>query len=257
MGKPLNSVEKALTILTAFKAEHPEWGVRELATHLGLSPATVQRILQTLKSYGFVDQDPVSRQYRLGTVYYAFLHTLQSTYPITRAALPFMRQLVSRTQETVHINVIDGNERVCIDTVESVQVLKASMPIGSRSPLYAGASSKCLLAFSTAEFIRDYLDSTALIPVTGATITRRLELEAELELIRKNGYAASCGERDPGLGSISAPILNHRGVLLGAISLAIPEIRYRNDERRGRCLGELTRIALECSRAMGYSGLRS
>jgi DNA-binding IclR family transcriptional regulator len=251
---PSTAVEKALRILCAFSPEHPLWGVRELSGHLGFSPATVQRILQTLRSHGFVDQEPQTRQYRLGSVYYSFLHTLQSGMPVGRAALPFMKQLLYRTRETVHLNVVDGLQRLCIDSLESSEALKASMPIGSRSPLHAGASSKCLLAYSPQEFIESFLGREPLQPVTENTITGAERLRGELELIRSQGYAASLGERNPGIGSLSAPVLNHRGVLLAAVSLALPELRYRSDTHRHHCLTELRKVAWDISKIMGYQG---
>jgi DNA-binding IclR family transcriptional regulator len=251
-GSNPNSVEKALSILLAFQTERPSWGVRELSAHLGFSPATVQRILQTLKSRAFVDQDETTRLYRLGTVYYKFLHTLQSTYPIMRVAPPFMERLRSRTQETVHLNAIEGLERVCVDTMESPKNLKASMPIGSRSPLYAGASSKCLLAFSTPEFIENYLKRVKLTPVTNTTTRSKARLRLELAQIRKQGYAESLGERSQGLGSMSAPILDHRGRILATVSLAIPEIRYRDDAHREFCLKELLSTAKSISNMIGH-----
>ena len=125
-----SSVEKALRVLQVFQEPRPFWGVRELSAHLNFSPATVLRILQTLKNYGFVDQDPNTRLYRLGTIYYCFLHALQSTHPISRTALPYLQQLTERTHETAHLNTIDGVERLCIENVESLQPLKAAMPIG-------------------------------------------------------------------------------------------------------------------------------
>ena len=248
----MNAVEKALELLVAFQDHHPTWGVRELSTHLGFSPATVQRILKSLKAYGFVEQDPVTRHYRLGNVYFRFLHTLQSAFSLTQAATPHMQRLLSQTQETVHLNVIDGQERICIDTLESFQYLKASMPIGSRSPLYAGASSKCLLAFSSRAFIDAYLQQTALTRITGNTITQKSILMAELKAIRSNGYALSLGEKNPGLGSISAPVFNHNGLLLGAISLAIPEIRYNDGKHRSSCLTTILEVTEDLSREMGY-----
>lgn len=251
----LNSVEKALKILLAFQAEQPSWGVRELSGHLGFSPATAQRTLQTLKNYGFVDQDPETRQYRLGNIYFQFLDTLQSTYPITWAALPFMKKLLARTQETVHLNVIEGIERICIESIESPQYLKASMPIGNRSPLYAGASSKCLLAFSNRDFIESYLGKVQLIPLTENTIVDTGQLEPEIAKTKKRGFAVSLGERSPGLGSLSAPILNHNGNILAAISLAIPEIRFQDKGHRHFCLNELSRVAKDFSITLGYRDL--
>jgi DNA-binding IclR family transcriptional regulator len=247
-----NSIEKALQILLAFDAEQSIWGVRELSTHLDLSPPTVQRILKTLKEYRFVDQDPESRLYRLGPVYFRFLGIFQSAYPIRRTAISFMERLQAKTQETVHLNVIDRFERVCIEHVESSQYLKASMPVGNRSPLYAGASSKCLLAFSTAAFRQQYLSQVAPVALTENTFTDSTELAVEVERTRQRGYASSLGERTPGLGSLSAPVLNHNGNVLAAISLAIPEIRFRDKKHRDACLRGLRGTAVELSQLMGY-----
>ena len=248
----LNSIEKALTVLLTFQAERPFWGVRELGAHLQFSPATVQRILHTLKSFDFVDQDPKTRQYRLGNIYFRFLHSLRNTYPFTRNAPIYMQKLLSSISETAHLNVIENMERICIDNIESNQNLKATMPVGSRSPLYAGASSKCLLAFSGQDFIDQYLKAMKLAPVTKYTITNVKKLSLELSTIRKQGYAASLGERNPGLGSLSAPVFDHKGALCASISLAIPEIRYEDDAYRLLCIKALLRTAKEFSKANGY-----
>jgi DNA-binding IclR family transcriptional regulator len=248
----LNSVEKAIKILLAFRAQKPSWGVRELSAHLGFSPATTQRLLKTLRGYGFVYQDPGTRQYRLGHIYFQFLDTLQQSYSITQTALPLMTDLLSQTRETVYLNVIDGSERLCIESLESPQHLKASMPVGNRSPLYAGASSKCLLAFSSQNFIEDYLKGVELIPLTTNTITDINRLGSEIAVTKKQGYAMSLGERTSGLGSLSAPILNHRDIIAAALSLAIPEIRFRDPVHREGCLQALIRTTQKISEITGH-----
>jgi IclR family transcriptional regulator, KDG regulon repressor len=247
-----NSVEKALKILLTFHAQQSSWGVRELSVHLGFSPATVQRILQTLKTHAFVDQNPETKHYHLGNVFFYFLDVLQSTHKITQSALPFMKKLLSATQETVHLNVIDGMERICIDSIESPQYLKASMPIGNRSPLYAGATPKCLLAFSPKNFIDNYVKQVKFTPLTENTITNIKIFRSEIAAIRKRGYAKSLGERTPGIGSISAPVVNHRGMILAAISLAIPELRFKNNNHRNLCLKKLLNVTKKFSKTMGY-----
>jgi DNA-binding IclR family transcriptional regulator len=248
----INSVEKALLILLAFQEERTSWGVRELSVHLGFSPSTVQRLLQTLKHHNFISQDHESRQYHLGNIYFKFIDILQNTYPIIQTSIPFLKRLLIKTQETVHLNIIDENERVCIHSLESSQPLKASMPIGSKSPLYAGASSKCLLAFSTEAFQTEYLNRIDLKPVTSYTITARESLLEELSHIRDLGYAKSLGERNPGLGSLSAPIFDYRGTLLGAFSLAIPEIRFDDADHQRFCLHNLIEITRDFSKTMGF-----
>jgi len=171
---------------------------------------------------------------------------------IAKIAYPFMQRLARETGETVHLNIIDGYERICIESIESSQPLMARMPVGSRSPLYAGASSKCLLAFSPEDFVQEYLDRTPLEPVSINTIVDRDRLMAELEKIRKKGYAESFSERVTGLGALSAPILGYGGELLASMSLAVPEIRFKDQELKESFVEALGRTAREISRLMGY-----
>jgi DNA-binding IclR family transcriptional regulator len=161
-------------------------------------------------------------------------------------------QLQYRWIITVHLNVIDVSERLCIESLESPRHLKASMPVGTRSPLHAGASSKCLLAFSPQNFIENYLKKADLLPLAENTITDIDRLGSEIAITKKQGFATRLGERNPGLGSLSAPILNHKGMLVAAISLAIPEMRFRDSDHRNACLQELLRTAEDFSKMMGY-----
>ncbi len=250
--KKLNSIEKAVKILLKFQDSTAGKGIREMSGELGFSPATVQRILKTLKEYDFVRQDPATRQYYIGNIFYRFLQTLQESNRLTSYARRYMEELATRTRETVHVNIIEGGHRLCIDTIESPRTLKAGMPVGHRSPLYAGASAKCLLAFCTDEFVQEYLSSTQLESLTENTITGVDRLHEELLQIREKGYARSIGERTPGLGSLSAPVLDHTGSVLASLSLAIPEIRISDDEYRHECIQSLMEVAQAFSHAMGY-----
>ncbi|WDP90028.1 MAG: IclR family transcriptional regulator [Desulfobacter sp.] len=241
--KKLNAVEKALEILLKFRGSKPSWGIRELSTELDFSPATVQRIIKVLKSYDFIRQDPATRQYYIGNIFYRFLDKLNSTNNLTGIGRRFMKQVAMETRETVHLNVIEGCLRICIHTIESPRALKAGMPIGNQSPLYAGASAKCLLAFSPRRFREEYLKTTRIIPLTGSTITTSGELEMELKTIRTQGYALSLGERTPGLGSLSVPVFDFKGDILASLSLAIPEMRITGRDHTDTCINSLSRAA--------------
>lgn len=247
----INSIEKALMVLMVFREEQPSWGVKELSVHLGFSPSTTQRILQILKTHGFIRQDPGTRLYSLGNIYLSFFRALQNSYPITQISMPFMKRLLSRTRETVHLNIIDtdGISRICISTLESTQELKATMPVGTRAPLYAGATSKCLLAFSPQDFIDKYLAKVRLKPLTNNTTVKMEQLIQELALIREQGYASSLGEAWQGLGALSIPFFAfYQGMPVQAtISLAIPEIRFNNSDHRKMCIEELLLVSKEFS----------
>lgn len=249
--KKLNSVEKALEIILKFQELRPSWGIRELSSELGFSPATVQRILQVLKSYEFVRQDPKTRQYYIGNVFYRFLENLNNSNDLIRIGRPFLEKVAASTLETVHLSVIEKNLRICIDHIESPKVLKAGMPIGNKAPLYCGASAKCLLAFSSEEFQDNYIRTTKIKPLTQNTISQTGKLFEELYRIKEQGYAISLGERTPGLGSVSAPVFDYKGRILASLSVAIPEIRLNQKEHRTSCIDVLMRSADGFSKAMG------
>lgn len=249
-----NSIEKALRVLDVFREGRSSWGVRELSTHLGFSPSTVQRILQILRSHGYVRRDPDTRQYSLGNIYLSYFRVLQDNYPITKIAMPLMKRLLSRTGETVHLNIIDTDfeSRICISSLESTRELKAGMAVGNRAPLYAGATSKCLLAFSSDDFIEKYLAKVKLVPLTNNTIIETEQLVAELTLIRERGFASSIGETFRGLGALSVPFFAfHHMSERAAVSLAIPEVRFNDYEHRKMCIDELLLARREFSEATG------
>ena len=91
----------------------------------------------------------------------------------------------------------------------------------------------------------------ALEPLTAHTIVDIHKFKAELAAIRKQGYAISSGERNPGIGSISAPVFSHRGTLAASLSIALPDIRYKDIKHRKFCLRELLLAASGISRIMG------
>jgi DNA-binding IclR family transcriptional regulator len=251
--KKLNAIEKSLEIMLKFQEIKASWGIRELSAELGFSPATVQRILSTLKSYGFVRQDARTRQYFVGNIFYRFLENLNHSNNITGIGRQFLEDLARQTHETVYLNVIQGNLRICIDSIESIKVLKAGMPVGNQSPLYAGASAKCLLAFSSEAFQQEYIDAISPTPMTDNTIVDKHALMAELKKIVLRGYAVSLGERTPGIGSVSAPVFDYRGRILASLSLAVPEIRTRDKTHFSDCITVLMDSAQAFSRAMGQS----
>ena len=253
-GTRRSSLEKALDLLLLFNENRKLLGVNEMARLLGIPPSSVQRFVNVLKSKGFLSQDPQSRKYRLGTVFLKLAGFVKETLEIAKVAYPIMQRLSRETGETVHLNVIDGWDRVCIETIESTKPLMARMPVGHRSPLYSGASSKCLLAFSPREFIEEYLEKVKFEKISDNTITDKERFREELARIRSLGYAESFSERVRGLGALSAPVFDHTGRLVASLSLAIPEVRYRDERLRSAYIGKLVDAAKDISKLLGYKG---
>ncbi len=247
-----SSVEKALDILLLFDENRRLLGVNEMARLLGMPPSSTQRLVNILKKRGFLRQDPETKKYKLGTVLLKVAGFVKENLEIAKIAYPVMQRLSRETGETVHLNVIEGWERVCIETIESSQPLMARMPVGHRSPLYAGASSKCLLAFSDDEFIREYLERVRLDKINVNTFTDKDELIEELKRTRERGYAESFSERVTGLGALSAPVFDHNRKIAASLSLAIPEVRFKNERLKSTYIKLLTEAASEISEYLGH-----
>jgi len=104
--------------------------------------------------------------------------------------------------------------------VQSNQAVRRVAPVGARLPLYVGASSKVLLAWSDEETLRLVLDD----PDWPDAVDKQAFLE-QLNAIRESGYATSFEEREPGAAAVSAPILDRSGRLLAALSVSGPSGR--------------------------------
>ncbi len=250
--KSKSSLEKALDILLLFDEDRRLLGINEISRLLKMPPSSVQRLVNVLKKKGFLAQDVQTRKYKLGTIFLKFAGFVRESLDIAKVSYPIMQKLSRETGETVHLNVIDNWERVCIETIESTEPLMARMPVGHRSPLYSGASSKCLLAFSPRDFVEEYLNVVEFEKICVNTITDKDAFLKELERIRRAGYAESFSERVKGLGALSAPVFGYERKLLASLSLAIPEVRFKDDRLRRLYVDKLVESAKEISSLLGY-----
>ncbi|MCL5934998.1 MAG: IclR family transcriptional regulator [Firmicutes bacterium] len=142
----IKNIGKALEILSSFTIYEPELGISEIAAKLGMYKSTVYRTLKTLEQYGFVIQNIHNQKYRLGFKLFDLGTVVISKLEVRDVALPFMQSLCAKTRETIALNVMDNDERVCIEKVESTESIKNVIPIGYRNPIYLTAAGKLLLS---------------------------------------------------------------------------------------------------------------
>jgi DNA-binding IclR family transcriptional regulator len=222
------SVERATAVLRLFvDAPGPSLGITEIANELRLSKAVVHRVVTSLRDAEFLEADAESRRYRLGPASLALGLAYLDRIDVRTLARPELEQLSLITQETATLSVRHGRQRVYIDQVTPSTEIRMTVAIGQPYPLHAGSSSKAFLAFLTDAEREDYLSSGPLEALTDVTIVDRAALEKELDLIRQRGYARSYGERQPGAASVAAPILDHEGRPVAAISVCGPFERFR------------------------------
>lgn len=242
-------VVRTLDLLEALAASAEPLGVTELAAQLGTTKSAAYRILATLEQRGYVTKDPLNARYRLG-VRLAFLgQQALEGFDLRQAARPLLEGLHSRFHETVNLGVRDGREIVYIDMIESSHGLRMAARLGGRDPITSTALGKAILAYlPLAE--RAPLLERPLPARTPATVTDAATLAAELARIRQTGVAEDRGENEPGSRCLGAPIFNHQGAVIAAISLTAPDTRL-DDDLAAAAGGELKAAAAAITNRIG------
>jgi IclR family transcriptional regulator, KDG regulon repressor len=245
------TLQRAVALLDCFSHDQPELGVREIARKVGLSSSTTGRLLVQLKELGLLSQNPNTHAYSLGSRVLAWAGVYTSTMDVRNQALPFMHELHSTTQETISLYIMEDNERVCVERIESPQNVRIIARIGRRLPLYAGSAGKVFLAYLPSERRQEILDSTDFEPFTPNTLVDRAALEEEIEKILKLGYGVSCGEWVSDASGVAAPIFDQRKEIIAVLTISGPTQRF-NQEKIDQYVEEVTRFAGQISAELGY-----
>ena len=252
-SRSIAAVERAMDVLLLFgRTGRPDLGVTEIANELGLTKAAVHRILTALRNRELITIEPTTRRYALGHAAIALGRAYLARTDLRVMAAPELRRLAAATGETATLSIRRGDTRMYVEQVVPDQELRMEVALGLPYPLHAGSSSKSILAFLRKEEIDEYLDRHELTPLTEATITTPRKLRTELAEIRKRGYAISLGERQIGAASIAAPILDHDGGVVAAISVCGPLSRF--EPHMKECIPLLQKAASAVSAQLGYGG---
>lgn len=219
------SLDRGLAILEMFTPEHPVLGVNEIATQLGLSPASAHRYITTLVALGYLEQEP-SRKYRLALrVTDLGMGTLNGT-SLREHANPHMRALVQRANFTCSLAVLDGTDIVIVERLRAVhrrgyQKSALNINVESRLPAAVTAMGKLLLAHLPRWELYQRLTEITLKSYGPHTITRKATLRIEFAAIRDLGIATNDEELERGFYAIAAAVRDQRDVI-AAVNLLAP-----------------------------------
>lgn len=249
--KGVGSIVKTLKILDCLSKDEAEIGVTALSQMLDIPKPTVVRLITVLQNYGYVEQNVETKKYRLGLKLFYLGTVVLKRLEVRDKALPIMHKLKEQTGESVYLNVVRDDKRMCLEVVRSIHDLQALITVGQRSPLYAGASAKVLLAFMGEAKRNKTIEKLLFTPLTAKTVTNPEKLQEELADIREKGYALTFGERVQGVVSVSAPIWNYSGEVLSSLSISIPDVRA-DQSKIGQTIDLLKDAAQQISSAMGY-----
>jgi IclR family acetate operon transcriptional repressor len=248
----VNAVLKALQVLDCFQVQ-PLVPLKKICELTAMNRSRVIRLCGTLESKGYLAYEPETRQYRLGSRIFSLSKAYESSNNLISLARPILRSVVKHTGESVSLFVVDGLKRLCVAGEEGTFSIRYNIPEGQPIPLYAGAGGKLLLAFGPEELRRKALRPAHLKRLTSATTTDPKRLEKEFAAIRRQGYASSCGEREPDVAALAAPIYNHEGTVCASLTLAGPRHRF-SGEPHNHHLKILLDCARRLSQMLGYPG---
>lgn len=190
-------VDKVVAILSVL--ERSPRSLSELVSDSGLSRATAHRLATALEGHGLVRRDDEGR-FALGIRLVALGRVAADELAIGAASEPALAELRAATQESVQLYVRDGDHRICVAALESPHGLRTIVPLGAALPMEVGSAARVLSG--------------------DARVLRR-------------GWAESVGEREAGVASVSAPVLDGSGRVVAAVSVSGPvERTTRNPGRR-------------------------
>jgi DNA-binding IclR family transcriptional regulator len=238
-------LDRSVAILDA--VEGGQRTVASIARATGLHRATTHRLVKSLHEHGFLEREGGSG-YRLGSHLLRLATSSLREIPLRDVGHRAIERLAEVTGESAQLYVLGAGERICVDAVESERELRTIVQVGSRLPLTAGSAGKVFLAWMPQE-ARARLTASAR-KVTDATPVGE-DLDRELATVRRRGWASSAGEREPGVGSVSAPIFGAPGFLLGVVSISGPTSRIGRISAR-RSAPAVVAAAREIERAVGY-----
>jgi IclR family transcriptional regulator, KDG regulon repressor len=220
--KVIASLQHAINILNLFDDSHAELGNSDIARILNMDPGTVAGLVYTLKINSYLDQNPENRKYHLGLKLVERASVLLGQIDLRKIAGPILENLLEWSGESVNLGVRDHQEVVYIERLFGSQSLGIRSELGKRAPLHSTALGKALLSRLDPAEVQSILKDYLMKPVTPKTITQKSEFLAELEKVRRDGYALDEEENELGGRCLAAPVIDHLGKPIGAISISAP-----------------------------------
>lgn len=247
----MRATERVLNTLESFLKQEGEIGLVELANLSKLNIATTHRVASILVKRGYLNQHKKRAKYSLSAKLLEFTPFIKSITKIADIAFPFLVELNKQVNESVIVSVLDRNEAVNIEHVDSSQNLRFTSRAGARLPLHSTAVGKILLADMTEEELEKFLDNKGLTYFTENTITDPDRLRAELAAIRREEIAMNEEETELGVKCIASPIKDGSGKVVAAVSISGPSARL-NSYRMGEFEYLVRNCGLKISKALGY-----
>ena len=236
-NKIIQSLDRGLFLLDTIAESHEDMSLKELKDRLDIDKSSIFRLLATLVNKGYVEQDSLTRRYKLGLKILALSNSLYSRLRMSEQTRPYLKELASETGETSHLALCSNYESVLIDQEIGSELVSVNTQLGRREPLHATALGKVLLASFSKEEFETFISSNGIATYTPNTKTDKAALKKEIEKVRKAGFAIDDEEYKNGIRCIASPVHDSKGLTIAAIGISGPKERIPKSR-----IGELAKI---------------
>jgi IclR family transcriptional regulator, KDG regulon repressor len=256
--KPVNlvqTIERVSEILDTVSRNTQGVTIRDLSSQLTLPKGTVHRLLSSLAYFGYIRQDTKTKNYFLGLKLLELGNLIVDQLDLRKIAEPLLVGLIERVRETAHMVILDRNEVVYIDKIETEQHtggLKMTSRVGSRNLAHSCAVGKVLLSYLSEDELNEAIAEKGLPKKTDNTITDPLKFKEHLLTVKNQGYAIDEEENEKGIRCVAAPIFDGKGKAVAAISVSGPAFRVTRKLVQDTIRKEVMKTASEISQLLGF-----
>ena len=245
----VKSLESALNVLMAIP-EDGSTSVTQLSKDVGMSKSAVCKILATFCDYGFVAQDPNSKEFSLGPVLITKGQRALKNVDLRQIIRPYLNYLSKKYNENSMLMTQHGNAALISEYCEAEVPVRLAMRLSQIHELYYGAAPKVILAYKKPEEQAALIDEMVFEKHTAATITSKRALYEALEKIRAQGYCYSGGEFESSGIGIAVPIWDSSKTVVGGMAMNVPMFRLDSAPLEQMIL-DMKRCAVEVAQALG------
>jgi len=214
----VQSFARGLAVIRSFNAEAPSQTLSEVAARTGMTRAGARRILLTLQTLAYVEQQ--DKRFTLTPKILDLGFAYLSALPLWHLAEPTMSRLVADVQESCSVAVLDGAEIVYVLRVPTRKIMSINLGIGSRLPAYCTSMGRVLLAGLPPERVKPLLGSAALPRQTRHTVTKPAALLKLVQQAREQQWSLVAEELEEGLVSLAVPVLDRAGRCVAAMNIS-------------------------------------
>ena len=239
------TLSKGLQILDFIALNNGPVMLRQVMNELKMTKPTAHRLLATLVDHGMVRFDSTDNTYRLGMRLFELSRQVWQDFDLRSSVISEMQKLSLETGETVYLAILTSEGGVYIDEVQSSHQIREQSRIGQRVSYWKSAVGKALISGLSIDERATLLATSKTEIIRDTEFDNLQKLNLHLDLVNARGYAVEIDDDIPGISGVAAPILDHRGITVAAISLSGSTQRLNREELHnlGPAVIEATRIA--------------